>query len=454
MRTVLHRASLAAFAMALCVSTTTRPAAGQDPAGAFDPNRLELIDRVLAIAGDSVILQSELRDAIDQLRQQGAQFPADSAEMDAVERNLLDRMIDQLLMVQAAAGDTLLAVEDADVEPRVDARMAELRTGFPDEGAFLSALAEYGYTEAGYRELLSVQIRKELLIQSYEQSRSREALTAPVSDAEVLESFENDPRPPRPETFKFLTIFIQEAATDSAWAAAEAEALAILRRIVEGGEDFKVLAKELSEDPASAANEGSVEWIRLTSRFVDEFKDAAFDLPEGAVSPPVRSAHGYHLIRVDRIRGPERLVRHILIRPETSDADVERTRARAEEALTRARAGEPFRELQREYGDTITADTITIARAGLEQSPFFSVYLPAMEAGEVGDVLGIIEGPGQQPESVAFSVLEYIEHRASGPWELEEIREQLRQELVSEKIRETLVRDLRALMHVEVRWVG
>jgi len=85
---------------------------------------------------------------------------------------------------------------------------------------------------------------------------------------------------------------------------AKKKAKKIRDRIVKG-EDFATVAKEVSEDPTSAAKGGDLGEITRGS-VVKEFGDAAFTVPVGDVSEPVETRFGYHILRVDQ-RTPERL---------------------------------------------------------------------------------------------------------------------------------------------------
>ena len=86
-------------------------------------------------------------------------------------------------------------------------------------------------------------------------------------------------------------------------------------------------------------NGGDLGFIRR-SDVVREFANVAFNLSPGAISAPVKTQYGYHLIKVERVRGAEVQARHILLRPEISESDAVRARARADSVATRARAGE------------------------------------------------------------------------------------------------------------------
>lgn len=80
----------------------------------------------------------------------------------------------------------------------------------------------------------------------------------------------------------------------------EKQAQDIIKQLADGA-DFAALAKEHSKDPGTAANGGDLGYQR-SEVFVDEFKDAIEHLEVGKISEPVKTKHGYHVIKVDDIR--------------------------------------------------------------------------------------------------------------------------------------------------------
>lgn len=80
----------------------------------------------------------------------------------------------------------------------------------------------------------------------------------------------------------------------------EEQAQDIIKQLADGA-DFAALAKEHSKDPGTAANGGDLGYQR-SEVFVDEFKDAIEHLEVGKISEPVKTKHGYHVIKVDDIR--------------------------------------------------------------------------------------------------------------------------------------------------------
>ena len=84
-------------------------ATAQDPAR---PDPGLLVERVVAMVGDSVITLTELQEYLLMLRAQG-ELPTDPAAMAAVEEDALKSLVEQLLIIQAAAQDSTMIPDDA-----------------------------------------------------------------------------------------------------------------------------------------------------------------------------------------------------------------------------------------------------------------------------------------------------------------------------------------------------
>ncbi|MGD2069219.1 MAG: peptidylprolyl isomerase [Gemmatimonadota bacterium] len=82
-----------------------------------------------------------------------------------------------------------------------------------------------------------------------------------------------------------------------------AEARALRQRIVDGGEDFAELARELSDDPATASAGGDMGFVG-PGQMVPSLGEAVFALQPGEVGDPVETPYGMHIVRVEARRTP------------------------------------------------------------------------------------------------------------------------------------------------------
>ena len=102
----------------------------------------------------------------------------------------------------------------------------------------------------------------------------------------------------------------------------------------------------------SAAKGGLIPGIRKNSPYAKEFKDVAFSLQEGEVSEPFETEFGYHILTVDKVRGQEIDVRHIILFPEITSASVARARSKIDSIKTEIDAGRlTFAEAARKFSD-------------------------------------------------------------------------------------------------------
>ena len=112
----------------------------------------------------------------------------------------------------------------------------------------------------------------------------------------------------------------------------------IKREVLEGSSFFSK-AVLFSEDPGSSSNGGFYKMNRKTA-FVKEFKDVAFSLAEGEISEPFETEFGYHIILVEKIKGQEVELRHILINPKVSNQAMIDAKTKIEEIRKKIMSGE------------------------------------------------------------------------------------------------------------------
>jgi peptidyl-prolyl cis-trans isomerase SurA len=330
------------------------PAEAQDSA-------FVLVDRVAAVVGDVVIPMTRVDEELNVFRQQGGEVPTDSAQLLQLKRELLDNLVSQELLVQAAMRDTMVVVTDQDVQQSVERALGEIRGQFGSDTEFerqLSA-ANFGSLDE-YRRWLTEQQRRELLRRQYMQRlRERGELEPLQPTEEEMRAFYERTKaqqPQRPATLTFRQIVIRSDPDTAALRVAFRLADSI-KVALRDGADFDLTARQFSDDPGSKERGGDLGWVRRGD-LVTEFESVAFRLRPGVISEPVRSVFGFHIIRVDRRQPGEVMVRHILIAPAITEADRARGRATADSVLQALRDGAPVDSLTTLYHD----------RAGQEQA--------------------------------------------------------------------------------------
>jgi len=124
-----------------------------------------------------------------------------------------------------------------------------------------------------------------------------------------------------------------------------------LKKEVQEGSSFFSRAVLYSEDPGSKSNGGYYKLTKKT-QFVKEFKDVAFSLQEGEISDPFETEFGFHIIYLEKIRGQELDVRHILISPKVTNEALADAKTKIETIRKRVVDGEiTFAEAARQFSD-------------------------------------------------------------------------------------------------------
>jgi parvulin-like peptidyl-prolyl isomerase len=207
-----------------------------------------------------------------------------------LKREALDQLIEQELLWQEARRADAVAPQ-----AEVDAALAQLRTRFPSEAEFTRRLERAGFTARTYEEYL----RRLLSISRLVERDVAQRLE--VTDDEVHAAYAADPmRFARPEEVHLRLILVKADATADGRADARARAERLLAEASAGG-DFAALARSHSGDPSAPAG-GDLGFV-ARGRLAPPLEEAAFTLAVGAVSPPIESPEGLHLLKCEDRRG-------------------------------------------------------------------------------------------------------------------------------------------------------
>ncbi|WP_245615892.1 peptidylprolyl isomerase [Flagellimonas lutaonensis] len=268
------------------------------------------VDGIAAVVGDYVILDSDIEKTLIDLRSQGA-----STE-DITHCQLLGKLMEDRLYAHQAVQDSLL-VSDDQVNAQSDAQINELVSRI---GSIEKMLKYYKKPdlESFRKELF--EINKLRMLSEKMQSKIVEDIE--VTPEEVRQFFFKIPEDQRPvfgAELEIAQIVKQPKASEEEKQRVIDRLKGIKQDIEENDASFNVKAILYSQDPGSKSRGGLYPGMTKETPFVKEFKDVAFSLQEGEISEPFETMFGYHIIKVEKIRGQERDVRHILLIPEISE---------------------------------------------------------------------------------------------------------------------------------------
>jgi hypothetical protein len=269
-----------------------------------------------------------------------------------------------------------------------------------------------------------------------------------VNEAEVEAYFrENFATQSRPALVSFNQLIVGPTPSGGARDTALARSLRARQEIIDG-EDFAVVARRYSDEESTREEGGELGWLKRED-VVRPFGDAAWGAPPGSVVGPVETRFGLHVIKIENARGGERFLRHILIRPEIDDEDIERARQTASALADSLRAGIDPERLARMPGvvdDQIRFDNIPATqlagRFGADSQEALASPLEGRVYGPF-DVLG-----GTRPE---FAVVQVIRYRPAGPVQLDEVRDGIRREIRLGKQIDALLNEVRANTYIDVK---
>jgi len=155
-----------------------------------------------------------------------------------------------------------------------------------------------------------------------------------VSEQDLQDAFEAriaDYQSKEQRRASHILISVTDNTDDSQWKKAKEKVDSVLSKVKANPKNFSALAKEFSNDPGSAENGGDLGMFEK-GFMVKEFEDAAFGAKVGEIVGPVKTEYGYHIIRVDEVKGGQTANFDSI----KEDLEKEIRKARADEAYLKA----------------------------------------------------------------------------------------------------------------------
>ncbi|HEX8979904.1 MAG TPA: peptidylprolyl isomerase [Parasulfuritortus sp.] len=310
------------------------------------------LDRVVAIVNNDVITQSQLDKQVDQALRQLAERNTQAPPRSLLEKRLLERMITQKVLLQAAA-ETNIRIDGDTLDRALNNIAAQNHMDLP---AFRAALAKQGVDFDDFRQ----QVRDEMTISRLREREVDSRIV--VTDSEIdnfLATEKQDPNKQVEYHLAHILFLAPENASPDALQKLKAKAEKALDEL-KAGTDFAQVAATYS-DAQDAMQGGDMGW-RSDTKLPELFVDAVKDLKVGDISGILRSPNGFHILKLIDKRGIDTKMivqqthaRHILIKTNevVTDQDAYNRLMDLRDRLINGHAD--FAKLAKQYSNDLSA---------------------------------------------------------------------------------------------------
>ncbi|MAT79285.1 MAG: peptidylprolyl isomerase, partial [Flavobacteriales bacterium] len=269
------------------------------------------IDGVAAVVGDFIILDSDIDKTLIDLESQGV-------NVDQFDKcSLLGKLMEDKLYAHHAEQDSL-DVDNEQIYSYVDQTI----------DYFMNQLGNMEKVLEFYKKKDEQSFRQELFEINRINQLSETMQTSIIDEIEITPEevrvfFENIPRYDLPifgAELEISQIVVKPEVSQDDKNKIILRLESIKNDVVVNGSSFATKAILYSQDPGSRSTGGKYTLNRgRKNQMVKEFEDVAYRLNEGEISEPFETDFGWHIVKVDKVRGQEVDVRHILLKPEVSN---------------------------------------------------------------------------------------------------------------------------------------
>jgi peptidyl-prolyl cis-trans isomerase SurA len=261
------------------------------------PAQARVVEKIVAVVGSDIILQSDVEERSAQAMAEVAAIANPSqraARAAAIRRQVLDRMVDEQLLVQQAA-DLKISISSEEVDRSIEQIKKDYNI---DETQLREELRKQGLTLAAYRQSTKRELLKYRVINIAVGSK------VSISDADVQNYYERHMQSANVQVRASHIFLVIPENADSAAAQEKEKQGKVLQQRAAAGEDFAKLAREFSEDAATRAEGGDLGWFGkdILPKPIEEL---VFSMKVDEVRGPVRADRGFHIIKLVGRRSQE-----------------------------------------------------------------------------------------------------------------------------------------------------
>jgi peptidyl-prolyl cis-trans isomerase SurA len=391
--------------VAFMLFTACRHAAAQ--------TEVQVIDRVIAVVGKHMILESDVEAQYIQKRMQGEI----EGSATTVKCQILESMLLEKLLLNQAELDSV-EVTDSEVEQELDQRLRYFIQQFGSQ----EKLEEfYQKSIIEIKEEFREMVKNMLLVRRVQGQITENVFVTPSEVREFYRSLPVDSIPLVNAEAEIAQI-VRVPPVSMEQKVVIKEKLRDLRRRVINGENFATLAILYSEDPGSAAKGGEIGFYGRGELY-PEYEAVAFKMKDGEISEIVETKAGFHIIQLIERKGDYVNTRHILLMTKPSPVDLEAAREKLDSIYTMIESGGiTFEEAMKKYSDDpgknsggmiINPYTGTTKFEMDQLEPQLSFAINRLEVGQVSKAIPTQTEEGEEAFHLVKLVSRTEPHRAN-----------------------------------------
>lgn len=302
-------------------------------------------DKINAIVGDRIILQSEIKNSLADIARQGGAIP-ENGECLLMEQ----AVISKVLMLQAEKDS--LPVTDEEVEADLDNRIRQYINQFGSQEALEEIAGKSIYQ---IKDDARESIKEQKLASAMQRKIVDNVRITPVEVKAFFDKIPKDSLPFYESELEVCQIIIYPKASRDLEQYIVLEMNNYKKQLESKLTDFCSLAKQVSEDPGSKDRCGQYQINRNEKSWDPVFLSTAFRLKEGEISAPVKGKFGYHLIKMVQRNGDDAIVQHILRIPPVTENELSMAKGKLDTIRSKIIAGTlGFNEAAAKYSDDET----------------------------------------------------------------------------------------------------
>ncbi len=303
-------------------------------------------DKIAAVVGDRIILQSDVRNSVADMARRGENLPP-NAECMIMEQ----AVVSKVMMLQAEKDS--LPVTEEDVEADLDNRIRSYINQFGSQEA-VEEIA--GKTIYQIKDDARESVREQKLAASMQRKIVENVRITPVEVKAWFDKIPKDSLPFYESELEIGQIILYPKASRDLEQYIIGEMNNYRRQIELKLTNFEQLAKRVSEDPGSKDRGGQYQLNRNEKTWDPVFLSTSFRLKEGEISPPVKSKFGFHIIQMVQRNGDDAIVRHILRIPPVTSDELDQAKRKLDTVRSKIIAGTlTFNEGAAKYSDEESA---------------------------------------------------------------------------------------------------